>query len=122
MVGDRWNEVGVGGVQPAFENDFSNNTGEESLAFRRDADGQVEMKGYPKSTADHQNANEADDTNTVFTLPPRYCPAFKVRCIASSNGLPAHIVILPSGEVRVPFGMKEGVDFSGVRFKTAELT
>lgn len=116
LVGDSWQTIDGTDGRPAFENDFSNNTGEDALGYRVSKDGELQMRGYPKSTADHQNASESDDGNTVFTLPEVCRPGLTKRFIAPSNGLPGHIVVLPTGEVRVTFGMKEGIDFSVVRF------
>lgn len=65
-LGDSWKNVGSVGAQP-FENNWNNSVGHEVVSYKKDAFGNVSIKGV---------AHNMSPTSVIFRLPVGYRPAF----------------------------------------------
>lgn len=117
FVGE-WHRVGDDS-EPVYENDFGQIVGQQPLQFRLIGD-ECEIFGDIECTGDMPNDSDEDnDSSTVFTLPEDFRSPYRQRFIVSSYGLPGQVVVLPSGEVRVPLGQKERISIN-IRFPVGE--
>jgi hypothetical protein len=116
---EAWHEVGTPG-EPAFQNDWGNVGNGSTVAFYKDHDGVVHLKG---------NAMGGMPNNAVFQLPPGYRPAngailgFAIACECGAAGQTG--VIHVTGSFNMPtfdgaiFFASSGtrIDLDGITFR-----
>ncbi len=105
-----WHEAGAAG-EPGFQNSWTNfGSGFETLAFLKDANGLVHLKGTIKG---------GTLTAAAFTLPAGYRPAAIIEPVAASNGGYGQVRINAAGSVIPQIGSNVAISLDGVHFKAA---
>jgi hypothetical protein len=95
-IREDWHYVGEAG-EPAFENSWTNSSGEMALAFRIREAGIVDIHGVVQGGA----------APTIFTLPVGYRPSADSAASAAyeSSGSTAWVAVSADGSVRADIGV-----------------
>lgn len=104
-----WREVGASG-QPAFENTWANLAGYNAVAFCKDANGVVRLRGVV------DNANPLVAPSTIFTLPEGYRPAAAMIFATTSNSAFGVVGVTDAGLVQVVVGNIADFSLDGIAF------
>ena len=110
-----WLEIGDPGSVPFSANWTNFASGFESVAFRKDEEGMVHLKGFAKSSV-------AANPNVIFTLPVGYRPKATTYFTCPSSGAvaPANVQVTSNGGVGVMTNnpaANGGLALDGIRFQ-----
>lgn len=108
-----WREVGATN-QPAFENTWANLATYQTVAFCRDENGTVRLRGVVN------NANPLVAPSTIFTLPDGYRPTATIIQATTSNNAFGVVTVTAAGLVRVVVGNIADFSLDGITFLAAD--